>query len=136
MQHGMVITIDNMRWVGLAPHPRVMYVTGSSVDRKIVEQVKDLAGSFRNRMVILDSDHSKAHVLKELDFYGDLVTPRQYLIVEDTNIHGHPVRTDLPAGPWEALERWLPEHPEFVRDETCERLLLTFNPGGYLRRMR
>jgi cephalosporin hydroxylase len=55
--------------------------------------------------------------------------------VEDTNINGHPVKSwPFGDGPMEALERWLPDHPEFVRDEYRERLMVTFNPRGYLKR--
>jgi len=136
MQHGMVLTIDINQWVGFPQHPRIMYLTGSSVAADTVKKVKMVADGFRRVMVILDSDHTKAHVLKELDLYSELVTPRQYLIVEDSNIHGHPVREDLPAGPWEAVEAFLPDHPEFVPDRESERLLMTLNPGGYLRRMK
>jgi cephalosporin hydroxylase len=85
-------------------------------------------------MVILDSDHAKAHVLKELELYAPLVTPGCYLIVEDTNINGHPVAPGWGDGPYEAVEEFLSTHPEFERDANCERLLVTFNPGGYLRR--
>jgi len=136
MQHGMVVTVDVNRFLGFPQHPRILYVTGSSVDQKIVDQVKLTAQGFRAIMVILDSDHSKAHVLRELELYSPLVTPRQYLIVEDTDVHGHPVRLDHPAGPFEAVESWLPKNEGFVRDEACERFLMTLNPGGYLRRIR
>lgn len=133
-QHGMVVTVDVNRLFGFPQHNRILYVTGSSTDKKVFEQVEAIAKSFRKVMVLLDSDHTKPHVLKELELYGPLVTPRQYLIVEDTDIHGHPVREELPPGPWEALEAWLPKHPEFVVDKSCERFLVTQNPGGYLRR--
>jgi cephalosporin hydroxylase len=57
--------------------------------------------------------------------------------VEDCNIHGHPVREELPPGPYEAVQEWYPKNDElFQQDRNCERFLMTFNPGGYLRRMR
>jgi cephalosporin hydroxylase len=137
LNHGMVLTIDINRWIGFPIHPRIAYITGNSVDREIFGRAKTFAAGFRNVMVILDSDHTKAHVLKELELYSELVTPRQYLIVEDTNIHGHPVRKDLPVGPFEAVETWLPkQNGDFQQDYACQRFLLTFNPGGYLRRLR
>ena len=85
-------------------------------------------------MVILDSDHSEAHVYDELVAYASLVSLGSYLIVEDTNIHGHPVRPDHPAGPAEALDRFLAERTDFVRDPIGDKFFLTFNPGGILRR--
>jgi len=137
LQHGMVLTVDINRWVGFQQHPRIGYLTGSSVANDTVEQVEKFAEGFRKVMVILDSDHTKPHVLKELELYSHLVTPRQYLIVEDCNIHGHPVRNDLPAGPFEAVEAWLPQQDgDFIIDKACERFLLSFNPNGYLRRVK
>lgn len=136
MQHGMILTIDINRWPGFPQHPKIMYLTGSSVDPNTIKQAQMFASSFRKVMVILDSDHTKDHVLKELDAYSEMVTPRQYLIVEDTNIHGHPVRDDLPAGPFEAVEKWILKHDEFIIDKACERFLYTHNPNGFLRRMK
>jgi cephalosporin hydroxylase len=86
--------------------------------------------------VILDSEHSKAHVLKELEIYGGLVSQGSYLILTDTHLNGHPVTThsSVQGGPMEALEEWLPKHPEFHSDRTRERWLYTWNPLGYLKK--
>jgi len=134
-QHGTVLTIDINRSLHFPLHPRITYATGNSVSKDVLKTVEAVASGVRRVMVILDSDHSKAHVLKELEAYSPFVTKGQYLIVEDTNIHGHPAREDLPPGPWEALEAWLPKNPGFIRDQACERFLMTLNPGGYLRRV-
>jgi cephalosporin hydroxylase len=75
-------------------------------------------------------------VLDELATYHRLVTPGSYLVVEDTNINGHPVLADFGPGPMEALDGFLPLHPEFVVDQTRENFFLTFNPRGFLRRLR
>lgn len=87
-------------------------------------------------MVILDSDHRQDHVAKELELYASLVTPDQYLIVEDTNINGHPVFARHGPGPMEAIQAFMasPHGQEFQVDRTREKFLLTANPSGYLRR--
>jgi cephalosporin hydroxylase len=86
-------------------------------------------------MVVLDSDHSAAHVLDELRAYAPLVTPGSYLVVEDTNINGHPVFDSFGPGPTEAVTKFLDESSAFVVDRSREKFLLTFNPSGWLRRV-
>lgn len=111
----------------------VEYVNSSSTDLELVAR---LARESRGRktMVILDSDHSRAHVGRELELYAPMVSPGQYLIVEDTNLNGHPILPDYGPGPMEATDEFLTRHHEFERDFSREKFYFTFNPGGYLRR--
>jgi cephalosporin hydroxylase len=135
VDHGRVITIDVRSDPGCPPHHRITYVAGSSTDEKVVRQLRrEVAGS-ATVMVTLDSDHSKQHVLAELRAYAPLVTPGSYLIVEDTHLNGNPVRPEFGPGPREAVEEFLAEHQEFEADRDCEKFLMTFNRGGYLRRV-
>jgi cephalosporin hydroxylase len=131
--HGRVITIDIEIKPNRPEHPRLSYLTGSSVDPQIVAQVRDAVGNDRT-LVILDSDHSAAHVYQEILAYSPFVQVGDYLIVEDTNVNGHPVWPDFGPGPMEAVEKFLSETDQFVVDERCERFLMTLNPRGYLRR--
>ena len=108
---------------------------GSSTDPAIVAQVRAAAAGKRV-MVILDSDHAAAHVAGELEAYHDLVAVGCYLIVEDTNINGNPVRPDFGPGPMEALTAFMTGRDDFVSDPDRERFLLTLNPRGFLRRVR
>ena len=87
-------------------------------------------------LVILDSDHSKQHVLNELAAYAPLVTVGSYLIVQDTSVNGHPVERTFGPGPMEALAEFLPANRNFVPDKGRERLLFTMHPGGYLKRIQ
>ena len=88
-------------------------------------------------MVILDATHVEAHVAAELRAYAPLVSVGHYLIVEDTNVNGHPVHPEHGPGPTEAVQAFLqePAAQEFEVDRSCERFYLTMNPGGYLRRV-
>jgi cephalosporin hydroxylase len=85
---------------------------------------------------VLDSDHRAAHVYDELIAYSPLVQIGDYLIVEDTNVNGHPTYPDFGPGPMEALDRFLSENDEFIIDQRCERFLMTLYPRGYLRRSK
>jgi cephalosporin hydroxylase len=135
MDHGRVVTIDKEPKPDRPLHPRVSYWTGSSVDEAIVFEARKAAGSGR-AMVVLDSDHSAAHVFQEIMCYSPLVQVGDYLIVEDTNVNGHPTYQEYGPGPMEAVEKFLSQTDEFAIDERCERFLMTLNPKGYLRRQR
>lgn len=136
LDHGRVISIDvddtfNDR---LPRHERITYITGSSTDPAIVEKVKVLVGSETNVLVILDSDHRCTHVYNELLIYSKFVPAGGHLIVEDTNVNGHPAYADFGPGPWEAIELFLRDNKDFHIDRDQERFFWTQNPRGYLRR--
>jgi cephalosporin hydroxylase len=133
--HGRVITIDHEDKPGRPLHPRISYWHGSSVDAGIVAEAHKAAAVGRT-MVVLDSDHSEAHVLREISCYSPLIRVGDYLVVEDTNVNGHPTYAEYGPGPTEAVEKFLAGSDEFVIDERCEKFLLTLNPKGYLRRVR
>jgi len=87
-------------------------------------------------IVILDSNHSKDHVLKELKLYSPLVAVNSYIIVEDTNLNGHPIEPNFGHGPYEAVQEFLKQNNNFIADRDKERLPITFFPSGYLKRIR
>ena len=115
-------------------HPRITYLGGrSSTDPDVVAEVAQRAGG-RPMLVILDSDHSQAHVEAELDAYAPLVPVGCYVVVEDSNIGQ--IRKDLMPGPLQAVETFLAKTDEFEIDREREKFLLTFNPSGFLRRVK
>lgn len=134
VDNGRVITIDIEDRRERPRHSRIKYLLGSSVLEEIVGQVRKLISDKDKVMVILDSDHHKEHVLNELRIYSKLVTKGSYIIVEDTNINGHPVAHDFGPGPMEAVEEFLKENTNFVIDKSREKFYLTFNPRGYLKK--
>lgn len=133
--NGEIVTIDIAAPQPKPPgHERITYLTASSTATATLDTVRRRAAGLDKVWVILDSDHSAAHVREELGRYAQVVTPGGYLIVEDTNVNGHPVAPEHGPGPTEAVRDWLASDPPFDRDPSCERFLVTLNPGGYFRR--
>jgi cephalosporin hydroxylase len=117
---------------------RVEFLHGSSTDPELVSEIaKRVEG--KTVLVILDSLHEKHHVLDELRAYSSLVSVGSYIIVQDTVI-GHRVpRFEDPKwmpGAWEAVHAFLAENDNFVIDARRERLLVTNNADGFLKRVR
>jgi len=138
IDQGQVITIDvDAREGQRRPvHSRIQYVVGSSIDPAVLGKVRETLGGKQAGLIILDSDHHRDHVLAELRAFAPLVSAGGYLVVEDTNINGHPVYPEFGPGPMEAVGTFLAENPAFLPDTRCERFILTMNPGGFLRRER
>jgi cephalosporin hydroxylase len=114
---------------------RVEFIEGSSVSDDVLSRIA--AGTRGARVLVtLDSDHRMSHVLNELRLYSKFVSVGSYLIVQDTAHNGHPLKTTYGKGPMEALEEFLKENKDFVRDAGREKFLLTFHPRGYLKRVR
>ena len=132
---GEIISIDIAAIPGRPQHPRIRYLAGSSSDAVLVQSL--LGGRPpEKRMIILDSDHSKQHVLAELELFAPHLSVGDWLIVEDTNVNGHPTFKSFGEGPFEAVTEFLERHPDFQCDLTKEKFLLTFNPRGFLRKIR
>jgi cephalosporin hydroxylase len=134
LDKGSIISIDVEEY-SRTDHPRIQYITGSSTDRDLVESVVDR----RDRdtcLVILDSDHSKDHVRQEIELLSHYVSVGSYLIIEDTNINGHPTFRKFGPGPYEAVVEFLKRNDDFVLDRSKEKFLMTFNPIGYLKRVK
>jgi cephalosporin hydroxylase len=133
---GRVVGIDidlSAAPASVAAHPRIDLVEGSSTDHATFTRVRDLCAG-RPAMVLLDSDHSEPHVRAELELYCTLVPVGGYVIVNDTNIGGHPALAWKESSPFDAVQAFVREHPRFEIDRGCEKHMLTLCPQGFLRR--
>ena len=134
---GRVITID-VEQLSKIEHPRIEYVIGSSVDEEtaahIRERVRELKPS--RVMVMLDSDHSGPHVLRELELYAPLVPIGGHLLVQDGCIDELRIMRKARPGPLWAVRRFLAQDNRFrVDEERSGRFLLSHSPSGWLERV-
>jgi cephalosporin hydroxylase len=132
---GRVLTIDVESMHQLS-HPRIRFLIGSSIDLAVARMVREEAAqSAAPVLVILDSNHAADHVFREMELYGPLVTPGSYLLVQDGIMDLMDMLRGPGPGPLAAIQKFLPQHPEFEVDtEKCGRFLITHHPMGWLRR--
>ena len=113
--------------------PATTVVTGSSTDPAVAGMVQGLTEG-RRTMVVLDSDHSAAHVAAEIAAYGPMVSPGCYLVVEDGIVRwmsNHP----WTGSPLDAIEELLVDSPDWQRDEVTEAMHpVSMHPAGWWRR--
>lgn len=147
---GKVIGIDNdiraHNKALLVKHPmykRITLIDGSSIDEKIVHQVKQLVNKGDKVLVILDSHHTHDHVSRELKLYTPLVSRGSYTVVFDTLIEYLPKHyfKDRPwargNNPHTAVRSFLKKSRDFMVDKDIEnRIVLTAAPGGYLKKIK
>ncbi|MEM9419941.1 MAG: CmcI family methyltransferase [Planctomycetota bacterium] len=141
---GVDIEIRPHNRESIETHPlshRVELIEADAVADATLEQVRQSIGDAERVMVVLDSNHTHDHVLAELRAYAPLVSPGQSLIVADTAVELDitPTERDRPWGvgdnPMTAMRQYLTETDDFVSEKFInEKLLLTSNPDGYLRR--
>ncbi|MDP7423357.1 MAG: cephalosporin hydroxylase family protein [bacterium] len=140
---GIDIDIREHNRIEIESHPlfkRIKMLEGSSVDDGILKQVYNRVEHKECILVVLDSNHTHDHVLRELQLYSPLVTKGSYLVVFDTLIEDVPEKAfiDKPWGkgnnPKTAVWEFLKSNDRFEIDKTIEKkLLITVAPDGYLK---
>jgi cephalosporin hydroxylase len=143
---GVDIDIRAHNRAAIEAHPmfkRITMIEGSSIAPEIIAQVKAKAAGKQRVLVCLDSNHTHAHVLAELEAYAPLTSVGSYCVVFDTVIEDMPAELfpDRPWGPGNnpktAVWDYLKTHPEFEIDRSIQhKLLITVAPDGYLQRVK
>ena len=141
---GIDIDIRAHNRAAIEGHPmasRIQMIQGSSIAPAIVEQVRQVAKGYERILVCLDSNHTHAHVLAELQAYAPLTSVGSYCVVFETIIEDMPadMYPDRPWGPGgnpkTAVWEYLKTHSEFEIDKNIQhKLLITVAPDGYLKR--
>lgn len=155
MNRGRVIGIDieirSHNRKSIEEHELFEYITlveGDSVDERVVSSVKAIVEPGENVFVMLDSNHSKQHVLAELNAYSDLVTVDSYIVATDgimESLVGAPRSSEdwswnNPKAAAEEFakthENFVIEEPEFPFNEGMIAERVTYWPSAFLRRIK
>jgi cephalosporin hydroxylase len=131
---GQVLSIDDYEVEQLTQHPRITYLRRDPTEASTAEEVREIVGERPRALVILGAD-KRADVLAAFRNYAGLVPKGSYVVIEDTILNGYPVWTGFGPGPQEAA-REIVDVGDFAPDPSLERYALTFNPGGFLKRIR
>lgn len=123
-------------------HPlahRIELIEGSSIDKTTVAAVRRAVGDAKTVAVFLDSNHTEEHVFRELELYGEIVTPGSYLVAHDG---AQAWVSEIPRGktewkndhPLAAIHRYVALHPEYKIEPYWTRLGITSSPDGWLKK--
>ena len=143
---GIDIDIRAHNRSAIEAHPlfrRISMIEGPSTEETVVAQAAGAAAGRERVVVCLDSNHTHAHVLAELEAYAPMTSVGSYCVVFDTMIENLPAGAfpDRPWGhgdnPMTAVREYLASHPEFESDSRIDnKLLISAAPSGYLKRLR
>lgn len=125
-------------------HPmfkRIEMFEGDSVSEETIREVRKIIPKNSNVIVCLDSNHTKQHVLKELQLYQQFVRLGGYIVVFDTNTSklaelGASDKMYINNSPKEAIDEFLKISDDFEIDKNYNRLYISYSPDGYLKRIR
>ncbi len=134
IDHGQVLSIDSYPLAKRPDHRRITYLRGDPGAERTAAQAREIVGKQPRALVILGGA-AGAQVKAAFRNYAPLVPRGSYVVVEDTILEGNPVWPDFGAGPAKPVNEVV-EEGEFVRDLSLERFALTFNVGGFLKRVR
>ncbi len=134
--HGRIIGLDITHELipdVVRQHPRVTLIEGDACAS--FPQVAQLISASEKTLVIEDSSHTYENTLNVLRTYSRLIKPGDYFVVED-GICYHGLDLGPNPGPYEAIESFVAENSAFEIDRSKESFLITWNPKGFLRRVR
>ena len=114
-------------------HPRIQFITGDAC--AVIDQVRQVVQKDEKVMVIEDSSHTYQNTLNVLRTYSEFIPIGGYFIVED-GICRHGLEVGPSPGPFEATEAFIKENDNFKIDRSKEIFCITWNPKGYLTRIK
>jgi len=135
--NGLVCTVD-IRDGAHEParkHPLVRCIISDTEDLALRDTLISMREEYPGTVfAIIDSDHTKAHVLAEMELLRSVLKTGDYLVVEDGNLNGHPIYPSWGEGPYEAIEEYMGKYLNDYELDTYResRFGFTFAVKGYL----
>ncbi len=109
------------------PHPMVEYIVKSSTDIRMFRRLRSRLRGKGEVMATLDSSHKTAHVAREMELYSQLVTPGQYMVVEDCWS-----KRVTPYEPYAAVQEFIKTRDDFELKEPEKQFVFAVTRGGWL----
>jgi cephalosporin hydroxylase len=109
-------------------------LVGDCNSSSVIAQVKGIIKPSDRVMIIEDSSHTFDNTFKVLENYKDIVSIGSYLIIEDGICDV--IDLGINPGPMKAVEKWIEDNRNFEIDRSRERYIMTYNPKGYLKRIK
>ena len=133
MGKGQVISIDRAA-KGQPEHPRITYINGRMTACDTLDKIKELVKD-KTVMVVLDGDHHRAQVKRELYHYSPLVTAGQFIVVEDIYRHSGLVQQAGQGG--EAVDWFFrtKSGKGFKKEPIDNQFLYCISKGGWIRKL-
>lgn len=132
----LTVDIDHSRVNEVARRNKwIEFLQSDTAAPAVVDRIRTLRAEYSGKVFfILDSDHTKSHVFDELVQLRNVSAPGDYVIVEDSNINGHPVLPGWGEGPYEALEAYFSQYPDDYEQDTMRenKFGFSFAPKGFL----
>jgi cephalosporin hydroxylase len=142
---GIEINLRKKNELLIKRHPlkkNIKIIKGSSTDPEVFKLIKEKIKK-KKTMIILDSNHTEEHVLKELEMYSSLVSKNSYIIVQDTGI-SHMPESFNKNRPWtkkqnphSAVLKFLKKNNKFkIINYWYDKIIFSSSPDGFLKKIK
>lgn len=137
--NGIVLSIDINHGGFKAIHDKIIKITGDSTNPETAKQVEKYIDKTDAVLVIHDGSHKKCDIKKDFELYSKYVTVGSYFIVEDGIMDVMDWKDHRTSGHDCGMVAGMEisnENSDWVIDKDCEKYIMTYNPCGYLRRLK
>ena len=137
--NGKLISLDINHGGFKAEHKRIVKITGDSTLKETAKKVYEEININDKVLIIHDGSHKKCDIKKDFENYSKLVNVGSYFIIEDGIMDVFDWKDHRTSGHDCGLIAGVEitnENKDWIIDKECEKYIITYNPCGYLRRIK